>query len=198
MPRHDCARWLVLLGCLGGASLASAQTPDPSEPPEHVVALPGSGSKEHVVALPGEDRHTVPPQYDLTGPRLGATFAPDGTVRSQFGWHFEHQIEAAERGPSLLVENVVLVAGVEQHEFIPSETLIFGLRTSGGFEFGVGPSLTLGTANGFSSGIVAAAGKTFRINGVQLPLNLAYAFDKDGERLSIVTGWAVRRDPNLP
>jgi hypothetical protein len=191
-----------------GASLASAQTPDPSEPPEHVVALPesgtkehvvalpGSGSKEHVVSPPGEDRHTIPPQYDLTGPRMGATFSPDGTVRSQFGWHFEHQIEAAERGPSLLVENVVLVGGVEQHEFIPSETLIFGLRTSGGFEFGVGPSLTLGTPNGFSSGIVAAAGKTFRINGVQLPLNLAYAFDKDGERLSIVTGWAVRRAPS--
>ena len=76
--------------------------------------------------------------------------------------------------------------------------MIFGLRTSGGFEFGLGPSLTLGTPNGFSSGIVAAAGKTFRINGVQLPLNLAYAFDKDGERLSIVTGWAVRRDPSLP
>jgi hypothetical protein len=180
-----------------GASLASAQTPDQSEPPEHVVALPGNGSKDRVIALPGEDPHVIPAQYDLSGPRLGATFAPNGDVRSQFGWHFEHQIEAAERGPSLLVENVLLVGGVEQHQFIPSGTLIFGVRTTGGFEVGLGPSLTLGTATGFSSGIVAAAGKTFRINGVQIPVNLAYAFDKGGERLSVVTGWATRRAPSM-
>jgi len=181
-----------------GASAASAQISPQSEATEHVVALPSEGKKEHVVAMPGEDPHAVPPQYDLSGPRLGATFAPDGDVRSQFGWHFEHQVEAAERGPSLLVETVLLVGGVEQHQFIPNGTLIFGVRSANGFEIGLGPSLTLGTPTGYSTGIVAAAGKTFRINGVQIPLNLAYAFEKGGqERISVVTGWAIRRAPSL-
>jgi len=193
MQTHDCARWLAVLGWMCGASVASAQIPEGSDPQEHVVALPGSASKEHDVALPGDDPHTVPPQYDLSGPRLGATFAPNGDVTSQFGWHFERQIQAAERGPSLLVETVLLVGGMERRQFIPSGTLIFGARTPGGFELGLGPSLTLGTPYGISTGIVGAVGKTFRINGVQLPLNLAYAFTKGGEeRISVVTGWAIR------
>lgn len=197
MRTHDCARWLAVLGWMCGASIASAQVPHNGDGTEHVVPLPDDGAKEHVVELPGEDRHVVPPQYDLSGPRIGATFSPDGTAISQFGWHFEHQVEAAERGPSLLVETVLLVGGLERHLFIPNANLIFGLRTPQGFEFGVGPSFTLGTAIGFRSGLVAAAGKTFRINGVQLPLNVAYAFDKDGSRVSVMTGWAVRRAPSF-
>jgi hypothetical protein len=197
MRTHDCARWLAVLACMCGASTAFAQIPHDSDTTEHVVALPGSGPKEHLVALPGDDPHAIPSQYNLSGPRLGVTFAPDGSATSQFGWHFEHQIEAGERGPSLLVESVVLVGGVEQHRFIPNWTLIFGMRTPGGFEFGLGPSLTLGTAYGYSTGVVAAAGRTFRISGVQIPLNLAYAFDKNGERISVITGWAIRRGPSL-
>ena len=181
MHRHDCARWLAVVAVTCGPSVASAQVPY------------GGSPAESAVTAQAQDLHAIPPQYDLSGPRIGVTFSENGDARSQFGWHFEHQIESAARGPWLVVETVLLVGGVEQHQFIPSGTLVFGLRTPDGFEFGLGPSLTISSLNGFGSAIVAAAGKTFRIDGIQIPLNLAYAFDKNGYRLSVVSGWAVRR-----
>ncbi len=131
-------------------------------------------------------------QYDLSGPRLGATFAPEGSVRSQFGWHFEHQAAPRARGPWLVVETVLLAGGVEQRRFIPGGTLVFGLRLPNGYEFGVGPNVTLGGPRFLNSSVVIAAGRTFRIDGIQIPLNLALATNRDGQRLSVVTGWAIR------
>ena len=175
--------WWALGGLLCAASVAEAQIPH------------GEGSPaESAITIPAPDLHAIPPQYDLSGPRLGATFSNDGETRSQFGWHFEHQIESAARGPWLVVETVLLVGGMEQHAFIPNGTVVFGFRTPEGLEFGLGPSVTI-TPLGFRSGIVAAGGKTFRVNGIQIPLNLAYAFDKDGSRLTVITGWAVRHEP---
>lgn len=183
MRSHGRVGWLAVLALVCLPAAAGAQIPQ------------GSSYPESAAAIPPLDLQTVPAQYDLAGPRLGGTFGPRGEARSQFGWHFEHQIASAARGPWLVVETVLLVGGVEQHEFIPSGTLVFGARTPEGFEVGVGPSLTL-SALGFRSGLVAAVGRTFRIAGIQIPLNLAYAFDRDGGRISVVTGWAVRRTPN--
>lgn len=180
MHPHDCARWLAVAALVCGATGAEAQIPH------------GAGTApESAVVVPATDLHAIPPQFDLSGPRVGVTFSEKGDPRSQFGWHFEHQIESAARGPWLVVETVVLVGGVERHEFTPNGTLVFGFRTPEGFEFGLGPSVTLSSA-GFGSAIVAAAGKTFRIDGIQIPLNLAYAFDKNGYRLTLISGWAVR------
>jgi hypothetical protein len=184
MTPRDCARWVATLAVMCAPSMARAQIPHGDSPAESAIIAPPA------------DLHGIPPQYDLSGPRIGATFGPWGEARSQFGWHFEHQIESAARGPWLVVETVLLVAGVEQHQFIPSGTLVFGIRLPEGYEFGVGPSVSLPSMGGFGSAIVAVAGKTFRIKGIQIPLNLAYAFDKDGHRLSVVTGWAVRHVPD--
>jgi hypothetical protein len=143
---------------------------------------------------PADDGDAWVVQHDLAGPRVGATFAPDGTVRSQFGWHFEHQAAPGTRGPWFIVENLLLFGGLENNAFVPNETVIFGLRTPGGFEFGVGPSVTLGGARGLNTGVVAAIGQSFQVGGIRVPLNLAVAAERNGDaRVSIVTGWAIRK-----
>ena len=145
---------------------------------------------------PTEPAPADPPvfHYDLSGPRIGATFDPDGNdTRSQFGWHFEHSVSSSTRGPWFVVETVLLAGGAEQDAFIPNGSLIFGVRTPGSFEFGVGPSLTLGGSRGMHSAIVIAIGQSFRFGGIRVPVNLALSADRDGdERVSIVTGWAIR------
>jgi hypothetical protein len=134
-------------------------------------------------------------KYDLAGPRLGATFAPDGSAISQFGWHVENQAGPSERGPWFIVERVflVLVGGMERDAFIPSGTLIFGMRLPSSFEFGVGPSVRLGGPRGLDTGLVAAAGHSFRVGGIRVPVNVAYAAQQGGQgRWTLVTGWAIR------
>ena len=133
-------------------------------------------------------------RHDLSGPRLGLTFVPDGTVRSQFGWHFERQAAPAARGPWFIVETVLLVGGVERHEFLPSASLIFGIRLPDDYEFGLGPNVSLGGRRGGSTALVIAAGRSFRAGGIRVPVNLAVALNRDSQRVSIVTGWAIR-DP---
>lgn len=133
-------------------------------------------------------------QHDLTGPRLGVTFLPSGLVRSQFGWHFENQVSSVA-GPTFVVEKVLLVGGIEDDAIFPSFTLVFGLRSREGYEFGLGPSAGIGP-DGFSTAIVLAAGQSFRFGGIRMPVNLAVALDKEGEnRVSLVTGWAIRARP---
>ena len=145
-----------------------------------------------------EGTATIDPQervlkYDLGGPRLGATFAPDGSAITQFGWHFESQVGPGKRGPWFIVERVFLIGGLERNAFIPNGTLIFGMRLPNSFEFGVGPSVTIGGMRGFNSGLVAAVGHSFRMGGIRIPVNVAYAAQKDGEqRWTLITGWAVR------
>ena len=132
-------------------------------------------------------------RYDLAGPRVGVTFAPDGSAISQFGWHFENQAAPGEHGPWFIVERVLLIGGVEQNQFIPNGNLIFGMRLPNSFEFGVGPSITLGGYRGLNSGIVGAVGQSFRAGGIRIPVNLAVAAQKDGDlRWTLVTGWAIR------
>jgi hypothetical protein len=184
------------LALVCGASAAQAQIPHDASPTESTgTSATTSGSSSPLA--PGQSFDggpPIPPQWELSGPRLGATFSPDGQARSQFGWHFEKQIEASHRGPWLVVETVLLAGGMEQRRLVPSGTLVFGVRLPNGFEFGLGPNVSINPRPlpGFSSSVVLAAGRTFRINGVQLPLNVAYAFDKYGDRITVLTGWAIR------
>ncbi|HYM82345.1 MAG TPA: hypothetical protein VEY91_13155 [Candidatus Limnocylindria bacterium] len=192
--RMTCECVALLLGLVTSPNLAAAQTqgtPTAAQTPDAEPAAQASAA-----TLPPEapiDAELPVLQYDLSGPRLGATFAPDGTARSQFGWHLEHQAAPGTRGPWFIVEKVFLVGGMESDAFIPSGTLIFGLRLPNSFEFGVGPSATLGGSSFLNTAIVVAAGHSFRVGGIRIPVNLALAVERRGEnRLSLVTGWAIR------
>ena len=187
----------VILGF--AASPVMAQTADTAmTPPGEPVLAPVS---------PRVDAEAPVIQYHLDGPRIGVTFMPNGAPRTQFGWHLENQAAPGTRGPWFLVERIFLVGGVERGEFIPSGTVVFGVRTPGSFEFGIGPSITLGP-QGFTTAVVVAAGQSLRYGSIRVPVNVALAMshneraNTNAVRITLITGWAIKqaesREPPKP
>ena len=148
---------------------------------------------------------TLPPrltrEVNLSGPRFGLTMLSDGvvtklaehdiTVRpvvSQFGWQFEKRLLMNDAGGSVLMEWVPLLSGLEQGVALPSLNWLVGVRTSTGTEFGIGPNITP-----IGVGLVVAAGVTVRSGALNIPLNVAVASSKSGTRVSIMTGFNIRR-----
>jgi hypothetical protein len=138
---------------------------------------------------------------DLSGPRFGLTLLADGVVKklaerdidvtshiSQFGWQFEKQFYTKSSGVTMVTEWVALVGGLEQSVALPSLSWVVGVRTRDGAEFGIGPNITpAGTA------LVLATGMTFRAGVVNVPVNVAVVPSKAGSRVSVLTGFSLRR-----
>ena len=142
---------------------------------------------------------------NLGGPRLGFTYLTGsgkladalaankvGRLVSQFGWHFEYQVIPQGGGPSFVVQFVPLVAGVEYGTLIPSASLAMGIRFPDGFEFGLGPNL-IATTGGAATALVIAVGKSVNYGGVSIPLNLVYATNPDGARISFIFGYSIAK-----
>jgi hypothetical protein len=146
----------------------------------------------------------VPPiakTVNLSGPRFGLTLLADGVVQklaerdihvgphlSQFGWQFEKQFYSSQSGPTAVTECVLLLGGLEQGVVLPSLSWLVGIRTTKGAEFGVGPNLTpVGVA------LAIAAGATFRVGVLNVPVNLAVVPSKSGVRVSVLSGFSMRR-----
>lgn len=134
----------------------------------------------------------------MEGPRLGLTFVSgsraEATLRkhgvsqvmTQFGWHVEQQVSPIGNGPAFVIEEVVLAGGMEQQKFVPSLTVLFGVRTSSGLEFGLGPNLSLvGTA------LAMAVGKSFTYGEMSFPINLALVGSPDALRTTVLIGYAI-------
>jgi len=145
-------------------------------------------------------------ERNLSGPRLGVTMIPGdgvlvnkldsvgiGRTISQFGWHFEWQVIPEGGGPQFVVELVPMVGGVEYGKIIPSATLAMGVRLPNGIEFGMGPNLLFGGEDIVHSSLVLAVGKSFNYGGVSIPINLAYATNPEGNRISIIFGYAISK-----
>ena len=142
---------------------------------------------------------------NMGGPRLGVTYIPGdgemvqklkeegiGNTISQFGWHFEWAVVPEGGGPAFVVEAIPFVGGVEYGKLIPSATLAMGVRLPGGYEFGMGPNL-LYTGEDVSSSLVMALGKSFNYSGVSIPINLAFARNPSGNRVSLIFGYAIAK-----
>lgn len=153
-----------------------------------------------------EDEQVSFARRNLGGPRLGITYVTGekdlwyrlnrknmGRTLSQFGWHFEYQVIPEGGGPQFVVQFVPLVAGVEYGKLIPSATLAMGVRFPNGIEFGLGPNLmVVGGENGaIKTALVLGLGKSFNYGGVSIPLNLVYATNPDGNRVSVIFGYAI-------
>jgi hypothetical protein len=137
----------------------------------------------------------------LSGPRFGFTFLSEGIVQklhenaidvkpaiSQFGWQSERQFYAKQGGVAALNEWVFLLGGLDQGVAIPSLSWLVGLRTPEGAEFGMGPNVTpAGVA------LAVSAGVTFRSGIVNVPMNFAVVPTKAGVRVSMLTGFTLRR-----
>ena len=140
-------------------------------------------------------------EVSLAGPRFGFTSLSDGVIAklnerdidvkpliTQFGWQFERQFYSKQGGVSALNEWVVLIGGLDRGVPIPSVSWLVGLRSSTGAEFGVGPNVTpAGVALAF------AAGVTFRTGILNVPVNVAVVPSRDGMRMSMLTGFSLRR-----
>jgi hypothetical protein len=147
---------------------------------------------------------TLPPiakTADLSGPRFGLTLLSEGVIDelgkrdiqvgphiSQFGWQFEKQFFTKGGPVTMVTEWVALVGGLEQSVALPSLSWMVGVRTRDGAEFGIGPNITpAGTA------LVLATGMTFRAGAVNIPVNVAVVPSKVGARVSLLTGFSLRR-----
>ncbi len=138
---------------------------------------------------------------ELSGPRIGLTMLSDGVRASlrdknidvkssisQFGWQFERQFFSKQGGVTAVHEWVVLLGGLDQGTAIPSLNWLVGLRTAEGAEFGIGPNLTpAGVALALSAGV------TFKTGAMNVPMNFAVVPTKAGTRVSILTGFTLRR-----
>ena len=150
-----------------------AQTADAQQPQPRVRSM--AGPRVGVTYLGG-----YRPQNMLTGKTLTS-------FMTQFGWHTEQAVFPFNDGPTLVVEEVLLVGGVEQQALVPSLTFLVGVRTRGGLEFGLGPNLTLdGTA------LALAGGQSFDLGGVSIPVNLAVVASQGGMRTTLLLGYAVQ------
>lgn len=138
---------------------------------------------------------------NLDGPRIGVTYIAPGKLAdqlanesnvapiiSQFGWQFETRYFTLPSGTAGLVEGVILIGGLEQGVFLPSGSLLIGLRSADGIEFGFGPNISLSGA-----AFVLAAGITFHSDNINFPVNFAIVPSSEGIRLSILTGFNARR-----
>jgi hypothetical protein len=83
---------------------------------------------------------------------------------------------------------VPLISGLEQGVALPSLNWLVGVRTPAGTEFGIGPNITP-----VGVGLVVAAGVTVRSGALNIPLNVAVATSKSGARVTILTGFNIRR-----
>ena len=169
-----------------------------------VLHSPGRGAALAPLAArrPQEHRPPATQPVSLSGPRFGVTFLSDDILKklredyeidvtpvvSQFGWQFERRFTTGENGPTVLNEWVVLVGGLDQGVVIPSLTWLVGIRTGDGTEFGFGPNLT-------PAGVALAVswGMTFRTGDLNVPVNVAVVPSRSGVRVSVLTGWNIRR-----
>ena len=136
----------------------------------------------------------------LDGPRLGFTYITGPAARqklaenhldpfmSLFGWHFEQIVRPKAGGPMFVIQQLLLVAGVDQGTAVPSASLLLGIRFPGGFEFGMGPNATpVGLA------LAMGIGKSLHYGGVTIPINIGLARSQGSLRTTFLVGYAIRR-----
>ena len=112
----------------------------------------------------------------------------------QFGYQFEVQYLSTGEIQALF-EFLPLISGLDQGLFIPSVTLLNGLRSSKhGFEFAFGPTFSISDINQehepqIKAGFVFGIGKTFNSGRLNFPINAFFIPGKSGNRFGISVGF---------
>jgi hypothetical protein len=158
-----------------------------------------------MMATPAWCQNEPPPPMlrtvSMAGPRFGLTMLSSGNVDAlkkhdinvrplltQFGWQFEKRVYTNREGLTALTEWVPLISGLEQGVVLPSLNWLVGVRSPAGLEFGIGPNITpLGV------GLVVAGGVTVRSGALNIPMTFAVATSRSGARVTILTGFNLRR-----
>ena len=136
--------------------------------------------------------------HNLAGPRVGfgAALTPKGrqTLRdsrvsspySQFGWQFEQRAFANPGGLTFVVEETVLMGGIDQGRFIPSVSATMGLRTPSGWEAGLGPELSV---HGIA--VAGVVGRSLRYGNVAIPISIMASSLTREPHITFLVGFAV-------
>jgi TolB-like protein len=158
---------------------------------------------------------------NLSGPRMGYSFflgktadilalpkAEGGFNASptffQMGYQFEKQY-LSEGKWQALVEFIPLISGLDQGLFIPSLSILNGIRSNvNGLEFAIGPTFTankrledrLDSRGEFklSTNVVIAAGFSLKSGKLNIPINAYFVPAKDDLRLGISFGFNTRNN----
>ena len=178
-------------------------TPMPVQPQAAAPSQPlPNAYKPTPIAEGPKVEEPAPYMMKLNGPRFGVTYIASGEltrkleeryditspVITQFGWQFETQIFNIDGGPSGLIEFVPLIGGLDQGIFLPSASLICGLRAPAGLEFGFGPNVSAA-----GTGVVLAVGTSYTTGNVHFPFNFAVVPSRDGARFSLMCGFNYRK-----
>ena len=91
-----------------------------------------------------------------------------GTFTSLYGWQWESRF-ADGGNVTGIVEWIALVGGMEKGKFLPSVSSMVGARTASGFEFAVGPNLSLSLLS-----MVFGMGYNFKSGNLNIPVNIAF------------------------
>ena len=91
-----------------------------------------------------------------------------GAISTLYGWQWESRF--ADGGDITgIVEWIALVGGMEKGLFLPSVSSMVGARSSNGFEFAMGPNLSLG-----GIAMVFGAGYNFKSGDLNMPVNIGF------------------------
>lgn len=149
----------------------------------------------------------------LSGPRVGVTAIGGmmgqfleansiSPVMSQFGWQFETRYFQTRSGYQGLFEFVPLIGGLESKQTTLSINMLAGFRTPSGFEIGVGPNFAIRapmSGNPIpSNSMVFAVGHSFRVDEVNIPVNVAFSPSANGFSLTAMVGFNIRARPVNP
>ncbi len=105
---------------------------------------------------------------------------------SVFGFNFEWRYLLGESSDHFALQVLLTAMGIEQSIFLPGAALCMGYRHHSGLEFGVGPVVNLG-----GMGVVVAVGYTYAVNGVYIPVDIAFQIPNYNFKpaLTIMTGF---------
>ena len=144
----------------------------------------------------------------MSGPRVGLTFLTgksatpkdeggqwDYPMITQIGWQFESRFFTTDGGLTGLTEIIPLIGGIDQNEFKPSLSFLFGVRGNGGTEIAVGPHIAIPISNkdDIDTSFIFAVGVTRRQGNIFFPINLAFIPHRNGARFTVTVGWNVVR-----
>ena len=133
---------------------------------------------------------------NLSAPRVGLTLLTNGdltetlsdefglnsNIITQFGYQFEKQIMGDDQVVGL-VEGIVFIGGLEHGLFLPSLSGMFGARFASGYEFAVGPNISLSGPS-----LVLAFGRTIQAGNLNIPISLAWVPSTQRQRDSNYDG----------
>ena len=123
----------------------------------YITASPGSMWLNGDIDL--DEIGDLPPNYDEI---------VKGAFTTLYGWQWESRF--AEGGDVTgIVEWVALAGGMERGKFLPSVSSLVGARTNSGFEFAIGPNLSLSGV-----GMVFGLGYNFKSGNLNMPVNIAF------------------------